>query len=136
MSDALGGPVQGRDSRLPPTLILMRIVALILLVAGLARACQILGITMDGRTFSDLVPAWRAGSTTLLLVDLFAAVGLWLGAAWGPVMWAVAIAVEVSMYTLFAEVFGSHPMRVAAHGLLFAVFLALSFLEWRRERSE
>ena len=132
MSDALGRPVQDPGARLPLTLIYMRVAALLLLLAGLARACQILGITPDGRTFADLAPAWRAGAATLLLVDLFASVGLWVGAAWGPVMWAVALAVEVSMYTLFTDLFGSYPLRVIVHAALFIGFLALTFIEWRR----
>lgn len=136
MSDALGGPLRSQDTRLPLTTIYMRGIALLLLAAGLVRACQILGITLDGRTFSDLVPAWRAGATTLLLVDLFAAVGLWVGAAWGAVMWAVALAVEISMYTLFSDLFGSYPLRVGVHSMLFAVFLALTYLDWRRTHSE
>jgi hypothetical protein len=47
-------------------------------------------------------------------------------------MWAVALAVEVSMYTLFADLFGTYPARILAHGLLFAGFLLVGFLEWRR----
>ena len=102
-------------------------------MAGLARACQVLGIFMpDGLTFAELTPAKQSGAVTLLLVDMFAAVGLWIGAAWGPVMWAVALAVEVAMYTLFSELFGSYPLRVLVHACLFVGFLALSFTEWRR----
>ena len=136
MSDVLGGPVQEPDPRLPISAIYLRCVALLLLAAGLARACQILGITPDGATFADLAPAWRAGTTTLLLVDLFSSIGLWTGAVWGPVMWAVALVVEVAMYTLFADLFGSFPLRVAAHMTLFAAFLALAFLDWRRAQAE
>ena len=132
MSDVLGGPSGEHGYRRSPTTIYLRFVALLLLAAGLVRACQILGITPDGRDFSDLVPAWRAGAAGLLLVDLFAAVGLWVGAAWGSVMWAVALAVEVAMYTLFAEMFGSQPLLVAVHAGLFAIFLALAFADWRR----
>jgi hypothetical protein len=136
MNDALGGPLGGEEFRPTFTIIYMRIVALLLLVAGLVRACQILGITPDGTTFSDLAPAWRAGAATLLLVDLFAAVGLWIGAVWGPVMWAVALAIEVSMYTLFAELFGTHPLRIGVHASVFAGFLLLSFVEWRRSLAD
>lgn len=132
MNDVLGGPGSDDGLRRPLTTIYLRIVALLLLAAGLVRACQILGITPDGQDFSDLVPAWRAGAAGLLLVDLFAAVGLWVGAAWGSVMWAVALAVEVAMYTLFADMFGSYPLRILLHGTLFAVFLGLTFLDWRR----
>jgi hypothetical protein len=136
MNDALGAPVGAEAFRPTLTIIYMRVVALLLLVAGLVRACQILGITPDGADFSDLAPAWRAGAATLLLVDLFAAVGLWIGAVWGPVMWAVALAVEISMYTLFADLFGTYPLRIGVHALLFGGFLLLSFVEWRRNLSD
>ena len=132
MNEALGDPVGGQGAASGLTTVYLRIVAMLLLAAGLARACQILGITLDGSTFSDLPPAWRAGATTLLLVEIFAAVGLWIGAVWGPVMWAVALAVEVSMYTIFADLFGAFPLRIALHGLLFGGFLLLAFLDWRR----
>jgi Family of unknown function (DUF6163) len=137
MSDALGGPVEAQGTRLPLSLIYMRVVALLLLAAGLARACQILGIlTPESLTFENLEPAKRASAVTLLLVDLLAAVGLWVGAAWGPVMWAVALAVEVSMYTLFSDLFGSYPLRVFVHGCIFIGFLALTFMEWRRSLAD
>lgn len=136
MSEALGGASGGDSAPVSITGFYLRLVALMLLAAGLLRACMILGMTPDGRTFSDLAPAWRAAATTLCLVDLFAAVGLWVGAAWGPVMWAVALAVEVSMYTFFADLFGHHPLRVAAHGTLFVLFLLLSFADWRRARTD
>jgi hypothetical protein len=137
MSDALGGPIERQGARLPLTLLYMRLAALLLLVAGLARACQVLGIfTPDGLAFADLTPAKRSGAITLLLMDLFASVGLWVGAAWGPVIWAVALVVEVSMYTLFSDLFGSYPVRVALHSALFIGFLTVSFLEWRRSLAE
>jgi hypothetical protein len=136
MSDALGGQIGKQDARLPLTVIYMRVVAMLLLIVGLARACQVLGIVPEGQTFADLTPATRAGAVTLLLADLLAAVGLWIGAVWGPVMWAVALAVEVSMYTLFSDVFGSYPLRVLIHAGLFIGFLALCFMEWRRTLSD
>jgi hypothetical protein len=133
MSDALGSDAAKSAVRLRLTVLYLRGVAMLLLLVGLARACQILGIVPEGQpTFADLSPAMRAGAVTLLIGDLLAAVGLWIGAAWGPVMWAVALAIEVSMYTLFSDVFGTSPLRVLVHGTLFLGFLVLSFLEWRR----
>ncbi len=137
MSETLGGFTgggqTGRQVRLPSTVVYMRVVAMLLLIVGLARACQILGIVPPGAlTFADLTPAMRAGAATLLIVDLLAAVGLWIGAVWGPVMWALALAVEIAMYTVFSDVFGSYPLRVLIHTSLFLGFLALTFVEWRR----
>ena len=135
LGEALGAADQPA-ARMPLTMTYMRIVALLLLIAGLARACQVLGIFLpEGLTFAELTVAKRASAVTLLLVDLFAAVGLWIGAAWGPVMWAVALAVEISMYTLFSELFGSYPLRAFVHAALFLGFIALTFVEWRRTAS-
>jgi hypothetical protein len=51
-------------------------------------------------------------------------------------MWTVALAVEVAMYTLFSDLFGSYPLRVFVHCALFVGFLAVSFLEWRRATAD
>ena len=126
-SDTIGPIAPGR--RL--TLYSVRVVALLLLGAGLLRASLVLGITFDGGSFVTLDRAGRAGAITLLLLDIFAAVGLWIGAAWGPVMWFVAIAVETAMHTFFADLFGSEPWRLALHGLLFGIFLVLALLDRR-----
>lgn len=114
----------------------LRAVAMLLLAAGLARAALILGLTFDGASFATLTPPWRAAVSTLLLLDIFAAVGLWTGAAWGPVMWVVAIVVEVAMHTALSDVFGPDPLRVAMHGVLFGIFAVLSYIDWRRSVAE
>ncbi|MGQ7792761.1 DUF6163 family protein [Faunimonas sp. B44] len=118
------------------TEIYVRVIALLLLAAGLAHAALVLGITLDGSNFGTLTRPDRAGAVTLLLLDLFAAVGLWIGAAWGPVMWLVALVVEAAMHTIFADLFGAESLRIVLHGFLYAIFLILSFLDWRRRAAE
>lgn len=135
MSDALGGPVKA-GSTTSFTFTYTRVVSLLLLAAGLLRACLILGLNPEQWSFATLDSAWRAATVTLVFLDLFAAVGLWIGATWGPVMWAVALTVEVSMYTIFSHIFGFSILRVLIHLALFGGFLALSILDWRREIQE
>jgi hypothetical protein len=135
MTDLLGLP-DNTPSRPPLSALYLRLIAILLLGAGLLRACLILGITADGSTFADLDPAWRGGATALAIVDLFAAIGLWVGAAWGPVMWAVAAIVEITMYTILADIFGAYPLRVAAHCALLVVYLGLIAIEWRRSPAD
>lgn len=132
MSDAYGARIRAPEGDRRLTAIYSRFVAFLLLAAGLARACLILGINPAGLGYFDLSVAWRAGAVTLLFVDLFAAVGMWIGATWGPVIWGVAIVVEVAMYTVFADLFGAYPLRVVLHGLLFAAFVVFALLDWRR----
>jgi hypothetical protein len=112
----------------------LRFVAVLFLAAGLARAGLIFGITPTGESFATLTPAWRAGIVALTGLNLFAGVGLWIGATWGPVMWAVAALTETAMHTLFADHFGPQPWRIAVHVLLLAIFVALAYRERRRGR--
>ena len=107
-------------------------VAILLLGAGLMRAGLILGITLSGDSFDTLATAQRISAVALVCLDLFAAIGLWIRAAWGPVMWAAAVVVETTMYTAFADLFGSHPLRVTLHWVLVAIYLALALADWRR----
>ncbi|MYZ46698.1 DUF6163 family protein [Propylenella binzhouense] len=124
------------ERRFGLTRVYVRVVALLLIAAGLARAAIVLGITLDGTSFVTLDRAARAGSVTLLLLDLFAGVGLWIGAGWGAVMWTVALVVEIAMHTIFKELFGTEPLRVAMHAALYAIFLVLLLLDWRRAAAE
>lgn len=131
MSDVLGESVGSPAKERYLSCVYARFVAILLLLAGLARGCLILGIG-TAVEFADMSMAWRSAAVTLLSLDLFAAVGLWIGATWGPVIWAVALVVEVAMYTVFADIFGAYPLRVLLHCLLFAAFVAFSLLDWRR----
>lgn len=129
MSDMLGGQ-SGEQARLPAAIMYMRVVAMLLLIVALARACQILGIEFAGwPTFADLTPTQRAGAATLLIVYVLTSVGLWIGAVWGPVVWALAVAVDAVTY--FGGVFDSI-VRLLLNAILFVGFLVLILVEWRR----
>lgn len=133
-NDVLGAPTAEEDVGVRLTQIYVRFVAMMLLAAGLMRAGLIFGITLDGQSFMTLDMHWRAAVLALVFIDLFAAVGLWIGATWGPVMWAVAVLVECTMYTLLADRFGAYPERVSLHLILFGLFLLLSGVDWYRAR--
>ena len=133
-SDVLGITAAEEDISVRLTRLYVRFVAMMLLMVGLLRACVIFGITLDGQNFLTLDVHWRAALLALVFVDLFAAVGLWIGAMWGPVMWAVAVLVECAMYTILADRFGSYPWRVSVHLMLFGLFLILAGIDWHRAR--
>jgi hypothetical protein len=130
----LGAPTAELKPGRQLTPLLLRIVGLLFLAAGLARASLVLGLTPTGESFATLTPAWRAGAITLMCLNLFTGVGLWIGATWGPVMWAVAALTETAMYTVFAKHFGYHPLRVGLHVLLLGLYVGLAYTEWRRAR--
>ncbi len=132
MSDPIGAGGDAEDILSRVIVYFLMGVAILLLGAGLVRAGLILGITPSGESFETMDVSGRAGAITLVFLNLFAAVGLWIRAVWGPVMWAVAVIVETTMYTVLADQFGSHPQRVAVHCVLFAIYLLLAAVAWRR----
>jgi hypothetical protein len=132
MSDPIGVGDDAEDWLQRLTVYYLMAIAILFLVAGLVRAGLILGITPTGENFETMDVAGRAGAVTLVFLDLFAAVGLWIRAVWGPVMWAVAAIVETAMYTLLPDEFGSHPLRVTVHCVLIGVYLVLAAAQWRR----
>ena len=132
MSDPIGVEDDNEDRLSRVIVYYLMGVAILLLGAGLMRAGLILGITPTGESFETMDVSGRAGAITLVFLDLFAAVGLWIRAVWGPVMWAVAVIVETAMYTLLSDLFGSQPLRVAVHCVLIGIYLVLAALELRR----
>jgi hypothetical protein len=132
MSDPIGLADDTEDWLTRVTIYYLMAVAVLLLAAGLIRAGLILGITPTGESFDTMDVYGRTGAVALVCLDLFAAVGLWIRAVWGPVMWVIAAIVETAMYTFFSELFGSHSLRVAVHCVLIGIFLVLAAVNWRR----
>ena len=132
MSDPIGVGDNAEDWLTRVTAYYLMGVAILLLGAGLIRAGLIMGITPTGESFDTMDAFGRTGTVALACLDLFAAVGLWIRAVWGPVMWAIAVIVETAMYTFLSDLFGSHPLRVVVHCVLIGIFLALAAANWRR----
>ncbi len=132
MSDPIGIDDDAEDWLTRVTAYYLMGVAILLLSAGLTRSGMILGITPTGESFDTMDASGRTGAVALACLDILAAVGLWIRAVWGPVMWAIAVIVETVMYTFLSDLFGSHPLRVAVHCVLIGIFLALAAAKWRR----
>ncbi len=132
MADTLGlaDDAPGAAGRL--MLTYLRIVSILFLLIGLLRAAIIVGVLPDSGGFLGLDEPWRAGLVALVILDLFAAAGLWMAASWGPVIWAVAALVEIAMYTIFADWFGVAWARVFAHVALFAIYVVIMVYAWFR----
>src|SRR5262249_47868087 len=72
--------------------LFLRIMAGVSLVKGLYHWAQVCGIgaAADGGFESHTV-AWQTATVFFAVIDLVAAVGLWLAAAWGAVVWLTAV---------------------------------------------
>lgn len=116
--------------------VFLRLVALSCLWFGLNYWALLIGFSFNGIGRFDLLPLpWRAAGTTLAVVYPVAALGLWLLVSWGPVLWVVAAAVEITMYEVYPSIFGAKPIIALLHGAVavtFVLFRAALYYQSRK----
>ena len=67
--------------------------------------------------------AWQTATVFFAVIDLVAAVGLWLAAAWGAVIWLTAVASMLAVEIFFPQVFGGGWLTGVLEGGLLAIYL-------------
>ncbi|WP_294538381.1 hypothetical protein [uncultured Rhodoblastus sp.] len=106
--------------------VFFRVVALWWIVEGLAQWRRILAPA--GGSFVEYSAGSIAATTFFAVLDLVAAVGLWLIAPWGGVVWLLTLMAQFFVATIKPTFFfGGGGIRWL-DGLLLAVYL---FLSWR-----
>lgn len=113
-----------------------RIVAGYCLLFGVLYWVRLIGL-YDGMLWRfDLMPIhWQAAAVTLSVLFPFAAIGLWMLASWGPVIWFICAVIETVMYVGFPNYFGQRTLIVASHAfvaLLYAAFRLVLHFQNRR----
>jgi hypothetical protein len=68
----------------------------------------------------------QAATVFFAVIDLVAAVGLWLAAAWGAVIWLTAGVSMAAVEVFFPQVYGGRWMVVAIEGALLFSYLFLA----------
>ena len=93
-----------------------RLLSIVLMAFGLRQWAAIVGLAdSPGGPFETMSAAWQFLTMYLAVVDLVAAVGLWMRVAWGKVLWICAALSEVAFHTIFIGSFGSDYIVVALH---------------------
>jgi len=107
-----------------------RVVSIVLMLFGLREWAVILGIaTSLGGAFETMTIAWKMATMYLAVIDLVAAVGLWMRVAWGNVLWVCAAMSEVAFHTIFMDVFGSDYLIVVFHVFALSGYATLVMLD-------
>lgn len=117
----------GEDSRWSLALtIFFRVVALLWIVEGLAQWRRIL-LPASG-AFLDQSDATIAATIFFAVLDPIAAVGLWLIAPWGGVVWLLTLFAQIFVAAAKPAFFLLGPWLKFADAVMFAAYL---FLSWR-----
>ena len=126
-------PVQETDSgrgvgRWTQRLVLfLRLMAGVSLLKGLYHWSWLCGIGVpanEGFEYHSI--AWQTATVFFAVIDLVAAVGLWLAAAWGAVIWLTAVASMLAVDMFFPQVFGGGTLTGIMEAGLLALYLWLA----------
>lgn len=104
----------------------LRILSILLIGAGIIHWARIIGYSpWRGLLFADMPVEWQVATVYFGVLDLVAAVGLWLTASWGPVMWLLRTLSQVVMHTVFADIFANRPFEITFYLFTIALYLVL-----------
>jgi hypothetical protein len=114
--------------------LFLRIMAAASLIKGLyhwAAVCGI-GAGADGG-FEMHTVAWQTATVFFAVIDLVAAVGLWLAAAWGAVVWLTAVVSMAVVEVFFPQIYGGSLFVVLVEGTLLCAYLWLAIFAAREK---
>jgi len=107
--------------------LFLRVMAGLSMLKGLYHWSRVCGIGVDANdAFQYHSIAWQSATVFFAVIDLVAAVGLWLAAAWGAVIWLTAVASMLALEVFFPQVFGASMLFIALEGGLLALYLWLA----------
>jgi Family of unknown function (DUF6163) len=113
----------------------LRVMAIASMFKGLYHWAAVCGFIGEEGGFEARTQAWQATTVFFSVIDLVAAVGLWLVAPWGAVVWLTSTVTMIMIQLFFDQVYGTDVVVVAACLLAILAYLILSLLA-ARERPQ
>lgn len=105
----------------------MRVVSVIWLGKGLLAWALILGIGYEG-AFEGRSTGFQAAMIYFAVMDLVAAIGLWLTSTWGGVLWLLAVMSHLILAVFFPRFVSNGSLLIALFILLIMSYLTVSWL--------
>ncbi len=103
-------PVEGAEQKSLWTdrlVLFLRVMAALSMIKGLYHWSRVCGVGVGDELFEFHSVAWQTGTVFFAIIDLVAAVGLWLAAAWGAVIWLMSVASMLAINIFVPQVFGA-----------------------------
>ena len=114
--------------------LFLRVMAVFSMLKGLYHWAAVCGIIGEEGGFEAHVQSWQATTVFFAVIDLVAAVGLWLVAPWGAVVWLTSTVTMVMIELFFDQVYGTDFVIVMVGVLAILAYLILSLLAAREHR--
>ena len=125
-------PVQADDPKVSDgrwtarLVVFLRVMAVLSMAKGLYHWAVVSGVAGPLEGFEYQPTPWQTATVFFAVIDLVAAVGLWLAAAWGAVVWLTASVSMAAVEVFFPQVYGGRLSVVALEGLLLFAYLFLA----------
>jgi hypothetical protein len=125
--------VETDDSAWTRRLVLfLRVMAVVSILKGLYHWAQVTGfIGGDEEAFENQAMAWQAATVYFAVIELVAAVGLWLATPWGAVVWLTTVVSMAVIELMFPGIYGGSLMVVAFEAIMLATYLVLAWMAAR-----
>ena len=113
-------------------ILVLRVMAAFAMLKGLYHWSLVLGIADGtGSSFEAASMPWQAATIFFAVIDLVAAVGLWLAAAWGGVVWLTATISMAAIELFFPQVFGGRVWFALLEFLAIFAYIGLALMAGR-----
>lgn len=115
-------------------LLFLRVMAVVSLLKGLrywAAICGF-GLAPEGG-FEAQAIAWQTATVFFAVIDLVAAVGLWLSAPWGAVVWLTSSVSSIVVEVFFPQIYDDLILVLIFEPALIIAYLTLAILAAREQ---
>jgi hypothetical protein len=125
--------IQSDDNVWTRRLVLfLRIMAVLSVIKGLYHWAQVTGfVGGEEDAFENQPMAWQTATIYFAVIELVAAVGLWLATPWGAVVWLTTVVSMAVIELMFPTIYGGSLIVVTVEALMLAAYLALAWMAAR-----
>ena len=112
--------------------IFLRVMAVISVAKGLYHWAQVTGfVGGEDDAFENQAMAWQTATVYFAVIELVAAVGLWLATPWGAVVWLTTVVSMAVIELMFPGIYGGSLVVVGVEAAMLAAYLALAWMAAR-----
>ncbi len=112
--------------------LFLRIMAVVSIAKGLYHWAQVTGfIGGEEEAFENQSLAWQTATIYFAVIELVAAVGLWLATPWGAVVWLTTVVSMAVIELMFPSIYGGSLIVVSFEAAMLAAYLVLAWMAAR-----
>jgi hypothetical protein len=112
--------------------LFLRLMAVLSVLKGLFHWAQVTGfIGGPDDAFEGQPLAWQTATVYFAVIELVAAVGLWLATPWGAVVWLTTVVSMAVIELMFPAIYGGSMIVVGIEVAILAGYLILAWLAAR-----